>query len=262
MVEICQTEDEIKIVIKLINIASHRPGIVLLKRYVKFNCPPTFFEAHLTDDIDEEKSTCKLFKREARIILKKVNKGLWEQIFEVPESKAAALEKRKAMVEQLQKKNVEIEEEAIKKYDIKKKAEIVREMKRESKLREKFEVANEQVLKNELGVTPEDTKKIKEREGRQRLKKQQCSKINAVSKPASSELENIEELENQSEIKLEKQKLRDDYCGPKIGKEEANVILQKIENQKQIRRNGSIKISFTKFDFKTPKRESQKEIQT
>lgn len=53
MVQISQTEDDIKISIELNRLVTRKPDVVLLPQYLKFNNPPIFFERHLVQEIDE-----------------------------------------------------------------------------------------------------------------------------------------------------------------------------------------------------------------
>jgi len=53
MVQISQTEEDIKISIELNRLVTRKPDVVLLPQYLKFNNPPIFFERHLAQEIDE-----------------------------------------------------------------------------------------------------------------------------------------------------------------------------------------------------------------
>ncbi|XP_055919363.1 uncharacterized protein LOC129951299 [Eupeodes corollae] len=167
MVRVTQTEDEIKIVIELNRLLSRKPDIVLLPKYLKFNNPPIFFERHLTDEIDEAESFCKIFKNEARIVLIKKSKGLWPEIFQKL-TKEELTRKRIEISDIIIERNKEKDKQAIERYEQKKRAEIDREVRRDSEIRERVKNFETQEckqavmlgVKKETFAKPQDEKKV------------------------------------------------------------------------------------------------------
>ncbi|XP_055837657.1 uncharacterized protein LOC129906052 [Episyrphus balteatus] len=167
MVRVTQTEDEIKIVIELNRLLSRRPDIVLLPKYLKFNNPPIFFERHLTNEIDEAESFCKIYKSEARIVLIKKTKGLWPDVFQKL-TKEELSRKRIEISDLIIERNKEKDKQAIERYEQKKRAEIDREIRRDTEIRERVKTFESQEcrqammlgVKKEAFVKPHDEKKI------------------------------------------------------------------------------------------------------
>lgn len=156
MVQITQTEEEIKITIELNRLITRKPDIVLLPTYLKFNNPPIFFERHLVQEIDEVASFCRIFKNEARIVLIKKTKGIWPEIFKKL-SKEELLQKRLEVSDQVVRRNKERDEKALERYEIKRRNEIDREVRRETAMRERVKQFHEQACRDDMTVAPKET---------------------------------------------------------------------------------------------------------
>ncbi|XP_073822175.1 dynein axonemal assembly factor 4 [Musca autumnalis] len=156
MVQVTQTEDEIKITIELNRLITRKPDIVLLPTYLKFNNPPIFFERHLVQEIDEVASFCRIFKNEARIVLIKKVKGIWPEIFKKL-NKEELLQKRLEVSDQVVQRNKERDEKALERYEIKRRNEIDREVRRETAMRERVKQFHEQACREAMTVAPKET---------------------------------------------------------------------------------------------------------
>ncbi|XP_061386783.1 dynein axonemal assembly factor 4-like [Musca vetustissima] len=156
MVQITQTDEEIKITIELNRLITRKPDIVLLPTYLKFNNPPIFFERHLVQEIDEVASFCRIFKNEARIVLIKKAKGIWPEIFKKL-SKEELLQKRLEVSDQVVQRNKERDEKALERYEIKRRNEIDREVRRETAMRERVKQFHEQACREAMTVAPKET---------------------------------------------------------------------------------------------------------
>lgn len=156
MVQIIQTDEEIKILIELNRLITRKPDIVLLPTYLKFNNPPIFFERHLTQEIDEVASFCRIFKNEARIILIKKEKGIWPEIFQKL-TKEELFQKRLEISDQIVTRNKERDEKALERYETKRRNEIDREVRRETAMRERVNQFKEQACHEAMTVAPKET---------------------------------------------------------------------------------------------------------
>ncbi|KAL7738915.1 hypothetical protein ACLKA6_016918 [Drosophila palustris] len=136
MVQISQTEEDIKISIELNRLVTRKPDVVLLPQYLKFNNPPIFFERHLTQEIDEMASFCRIFKHEARIVLIKKQPGIWPELFQKL-SKEALMQKRLEIADLIVERNKKRDEMAIERYENKRRAEIEKEVKREGDMKDR-----------------------------------------------------------------------------------------------------------------------------
>ncbi|XP_023160720.1 uncharacterized protein LOC111592617 [Drosophila hydei] len=134
MVQISQSEEEIKISIELNRLVTRKPDVVLLPQYIKFNNPPIFFERHLAQEIDETASYCRIFKHEARIVLIKKHLGIWPELFQKLD-KEALMKKRLEIADQIVERNKKRDEMALERYENKRRAEIEKEVKREDDMR-------------------------------------------------------------------------------------------------------------------------------
>ncbi|XP_013109808.1 dynein axonemal assembly factor 4 [Stomoxys calcitrans] len=156
MVQITQTDEEIKIIIELNRLITRKPDIVLLPTYLKFNNPPIFFERHLTQEIDEMASFCRILKNEARIVLIKKEKGMWPEIFQKL-SKEELFQKRLEVSDQIVLRNKERDEKALERYELKRRNEIDREVRRETVMRERVKQFHEQACREAMTVAPKET---------------------------------------------------------------------------------------------------------
>ncbi|XP_030384927.1 uncharacterized protein LOC115632092 [Scaptodrosophila lebanonensis] len=137
MVQITQTEEDIKISIELNRlVATRKPDIVLLPQYLKYNNPPIYFERHLTQEIDEMASFCRIFKNEARIVLIKKTKGIWPELFQKLD-KEELMKKRLEIADLIVERNKQRDQMAEERYAIKRRAEIEKELKRETAMRDR-----------------------------------------------------------------------------------------------------------------------------
>ncbi|KAH8335891.1 hypothetical protein KR074_001897 [Drosophila pseudoananassae] len=151
MVQISQTEDDIKISIELNRLVTRKPDVVLLPQYLKFNNPPIFFERHLVQEIDEMASFCRIFKNEARIVLVKKEKGLWPEMFQKLD-KETLLQKRLEIADLIVERNKKRDEMALERFDKKRRAEIEKEIKRETAMRERLKQFQESSVRDALVV--------------------------------------------------------------------------------------------------------------
>lgn len=136
MVQISQTEEDIKISIELNRLVTRKPDVVLLPQYLKFNNPPIFFERHLAQEIDEMASFCRIFKHEARIVLIKKHPGIWPELFQKL-SKEELLKKRLEIADIIVERNKKRDEMAMERYEHKRRLEIEKEVKREGDMRDR-----------------------------------------------------------------------------------------------------------------------------
>ncbi|XP_034475259.1 uncharacterized protein LOC117782289 [Drosophila innubila] len=136
MVQISQTEEDIKISIELNRLVTRKPDVVLLPQYLKFNNPPIFFERHLAQEIDEMASFCRIFKHEARIVLIKKQPGIWPEMFQKL-SKEALMQKRLEIADLIVERNKKRDEMALERYENKRRAEIEKEVKREGDMKDR-----------------------------------------------------------------------------------------------------------------------------
>ncbi|KAH8249348.1 hypothetical protein KR032_008695 [Drosophila birchii] len=151
MVQISQTEEDIKISIELNRLVTRKPDVVLLPQYLKFNNPPIFFERHLAQEIDEMASFCRIFKNEARIVLVKKEKGFWPEMFQKLD-KEALMQKRLEIADLIVERNKKRDEKALERYENKRRAEIEKEIKRESAMRERVKQFQENSVREALVV--------------------------------------------------------------------------------------------------------------
>ncbi|XP_016978547.1 dynein axonemal assembly factor 4 [Drosophila rhopaloa] len=151
MVQISQTEEDIKISIELNRLVTRKPDVVLLPQYLKFNNPPIFFERHLAQEIDEMASFCRIFKNEARIVLVKKEKGFWPEMFQKLD-KEALQQKRLEIADLIVERNKKRDEKALERYENKRRAEIEKEIKRETAMRERVKQFQENSVRETLVV--------------------------------------------------------------------------------------------------------------
>ncbi|KAH8276412.1 hypothetical protein KR018_005697 [Drosophila ironensis] len=151
MVQISQTEEDIKISIELNRLVTRKPDVVLLPQYLKFNNPPIFFERHLAQEIDEMASFCRIFKNEARIVLVKKEKGLWPEMFQKLD-KETLMQKRLEIADMIVERNKKRDEMARERFDKKRRAEIEKEIKRETAMRERLKQFQENSVREALVV--------------------------------------------------------------------------------------------------------------
>ncbi|KAH8242008.1 hypothetical protein KR038_001059 [Drosophila bunnanda] len=151
MVQISQTEEDIKISIELNRLVTRKPDVVLLPQYLKFNNPPIFFERHLAQEIDEMASFCRIFKNEARIVLVKKEKGFWPEMFQKLD-KEALMQKRLEIADLIVERNKKRDEKALERYENKRRAEIEKEIKRETAMRERVKQFQENSVREALVV--------------------------------------------------------------------------------------------------------------
>ncbi|XP_017059351.1 dynein axonemal assembly factor 4 [Drosophila ficusphila] len=151
MVQISQTEEDIKISIELNRLVTRKPDVVLLPQYLKFNNPPIFFERHLAQEIDEMASFCRIFKNEARIVLVKKEKGFWPELFQKLD-KEALMQKRLEIADLIVERNKKRDEKALERYENKRRAEVQKEIKRETAMRERLKQFQENSVREALVV--------------------------------------------------------------------------------------------------------------
>ncbi|XP_043662611.1 dynein axonemal assembly factor 4 [Drosophila teissieri] len=151
MVQISQTEEDIKISIELNRLVTRKPDVVLLPQYLKFNNPPIFFERHLVQEIDEMASFCRIFKNEARIVLVKKEKGFWPEMFQKLD-KEALMQKRLEIADLIVERNKKRDEKALERYENKRRAEIQKEIKRETAMRDRVKQFQENSVREALVV--------------------------------------------------------------------------------------------------------------
>lgn len=224
MVQVTQTEDEIKITIELNRLIVRKPDIVLLPMYIKFNNPPIFFERHLSQEIDEVASFCRMFKHEARIILIKKQKGVWPEIF-LKLSKEELFKKRLEYSELMIARNKERDEKALERYEQKRKAEITREVSRETAMRERVKQFEKEACRDAMMVQPKQTH-VKTTKADELANSTLTSASRSSSRVSSGASHN------------------------RLGTPMARPLAA-------VRSCGRINISFSSYQFATPKRESQ-----
>lgn len=225
MVQVTQTEEEIKIIIELNRLITRKPDIVLLPTYLKFNNPPIFFERHLTQEIDEVASFCRILKNEARLILIKKEKGIWPEIFKKL-SKEELFQKRLEYSDQLITRNKERDGKALERYEQKRRTEITREVSRETAMRERVKQFEKEACQEAMLVQPKETHV---KATKPELVKSSCSpRPHALSNSRDSSAKGFNRV------------------GTPIARPMA-----------ALRSGGKINVSFSSFQFATPKRESQ-----
>ncbi|XP_030561422.1 dynein assembly factor 4, axonemal [Drosophila novamexicana] len=151
MVQISQTEEDIKISIELNRLVTRKPDVVLLPQYLKFNSPPIFFERHLAQEIDEMASFCRIFKHEARIVLVKKQPGIWPELFQKLD-KEALMQKRLEIADLIVERNKKRDEMALERYENKRRAEITKEVKREGDMKDRVKKFQESSCQEALMV--------------------------------------------------------------------------------------------------------------
>ncbi|XP_022214746.2 uncharacterized protein LOC111069151 [Drosophila obscura] len=151
MVQISQTEEDIKISIELNRLVTRKPDVVLLPQYLKFNNPPIFFERHLAQEIDEMASFCRIFKNEARIVLVKKEKGVWPEMFQKLD-KEALLKKRLEIADLIVERNKQRDQQAMERYENKRRAEISKEIKRETEMKDRVKQFQDNARREALVV--------------------------------------------------------------------------------------------------------------
>ncbi|KAI8125723.1 hypothetical protein FF38_07579 [Lucilia cuprina] len=229
MVQVTQTEEEIKIIIELNRLITRKPDIVLLPKYLKFNNPPIFFERHLTQEIDEVASFCRIFKTEARIILIKKEKGIWPEIFQKL-NKEELFQKRLEYSDQIISRNKERDEKALERYEQKRRTEITREVSRETALRERVKQFEQEACREAMIV------QAKETHVKTKPELLRCSAVTSSPRPPSSALTSA----RTSSAKV---------CN-RLGTPIARPMAS-------LRNSGKICVNFSSFQYSTPKRESQ-----
>lgn len=222
MVQVTQTEEEIKIIIELNRLITRKPDIVLLPTYLKFNNPPIFFERHLTQEIDEDASFCRIFKNEARIILIKKEKGIWPDIFQKL-SKEELFKKRLEYSDQLITRNKERDEKALERYEQKRRTEITREVSRETALRERVKQFQKEACREAI-IVQQKTKHIK------------TPRSEVSTTPLS-----ISSRDNSSKA---------------LNRADTPTVRPMVA----LRNSGKINVKFSNFQYSTPKRESQEGV--
>ncbi|XP_064553997.1 dynein axonemal assembly factor 4 [Drosophila montana] len=151
MVQISQTEEDIKISIELNRLVTRKPDVVLLPQYLKFNNPPIFFERHLAHEIDEMASFCRIFKHEARIVLVKKQRGIWPELFQKLD-KEALMQKRLEIADLIVERNKKRDEMALERFENKRRAEITKEVKREGDMKDRVKKFQESSCQEALMV--------------------------------------------------------------------------------------------------------------
>ncbi|XP_065356902.1 dynein axonemal assembly factor 4 [Calliphora vicina] len=228
MVQVTQTEEEIKIIIELNRLITRKPDIVLLPTYLKFNNPPIFFERHLTQEIDEVASFCRIFKNEARIILIKKEKGIWPEIFQKL-NKEELFQKRLEYSDQIISRNKERDEKALERYEQKRRTEITREVSRETALRERVKQFEKEACREAMIVQPKETH-VKA------TKPELVRNLAVTSSPRPPSLSSARATSAKGFNRL----------GTPIARPMA-----------ALRSSGKINVNFSSFQYATPKRESQ-----
>lgn len=219
MVTVSQTEDEIKIVIELTKVLNTKPVVIVNNNFIKFNCPPVYFESFLSGDVEENQSVCRLFKRQARIILKKKQPGIWPNILEkVPREEAL-------------KKKVELNDM------------IVERTKREDKERhEQFDAAKKEKLQYQIDREMSIHDRVKDFKEASVATTISCEKAEAGND--LSDVKNTPAVSRNSMRQASDQKHRMFRYVPAAPLNET-------------RKSGKIQISFSEYKAPTPKRESQ-----
>ncbi|XP_067633971.1 dynein axonemal assembly factor 4 [Eurosta solidaginis] len=225
MVQVTQTEEDIKIIIELNRLITRKPDVVLLPQYIKFNNPPIFFERHLYNEIDEVSSFCRIFKNEARLVLIKKQKGIWPEVFQKL-SKDELKQKRLEITDLLIERNKERDKVAIERFEQKRRSEIDKEVKRETAMRERV-------------------KQFQENARREALMVGVCKESNNTKSTATPQMPmTTPPAINSTNVMV----------GQRIG-------TPVVRPWASIRNSGKINVNFTKFTWSTPKRESQLGIQ-
>lgn len=230
--QITQNEEEIRIVIQLNRLLARRPDIVLLPKYLKFNSPPIFFERHLTQEIDEDASFCRLLKNQARLVLIKKEKGIWSEMFQEL-SKEELQQKRIEMSDQLISRNKERDERAIERYDKKKRLEIEKEVTRETAMRNRFKEFQKQAVEDMLKAEEKLFVERKEVENdAMTTKALRLSKERNQSASEDSSINPVRKVVTRSYLP-------------------AQTVMPPL------RSSGKINVCFSNFAYVTPRRESQ-----
>ncbi|XP_050324795.1 dynein axonemal assembly factor 4 [Bactrocera neohumeralis] len=222
MVQVTQTEEDIKIIIELNRLITRKPDVILLPQYIKFNNPPIFFERHLVHEIDEVTSFCRIFKNEARIVLVKKQKGIWPEVFQKL-SKDDLKQKRLEISDLIVERNKERDKLVVERFEQKRRMEIDKEVKRETAMRERVKQFQENARREALMVG---------------VRKETHTKSQAtpqMSTPPSATINNT------------------NITGQRIG-------TPAVRPWASMRSGGKINVSFSKFTWSTPKRESQEGI--
>ncbi|XP_037960425.1 dynein assembly factor 4, axonemal [Teleopsis dalmanni] len=228
MVQVTQTDEEIKIVIELNRLITRKPDIVLLPTYIKFNNPPIFFERHLAQEIDELASFCRIFKNEARIMLIKKQRGEWPELF-LKLSKEELFKKRLEISNQIVERNKERDQQAMERYEAKRRAEISKEVQRETAMRERVKQFQEKA----------------------------CSEAMMVG--IRKETHEKQKVENRPPVTANTKNAITSRGG------EGSVVPTRLgtpvaHTMAALRSSGKINVSFSSFEFRTPKRESQEGV--
>ncbi|EDW02943.1 dynein axonemal assembly factor 4 [Drosophila grimshawi] len=231
MVQISQTEEDIKISIELNRLVTRKPDVVLLPQYLKFNNPPIFFERHLAQEIDEMASFCRIFKHEARIVLIKKQPGIWPELFQKL-NREALMQKRLEIADLIVERNKKRDEMALERYENKRRTEIEKEVKREGDMKDRVKKFQEASCQEALmvGVRKE-----------------------THAKPHSNSNNDIKSTNKQEK----QQQSATDY-------RQATPVVryQPPSAMSAVRGNGRINVSFSgQHKMETPKRESQAGIQ-
>lgn len=226
MVQITQSEEDIKISIELNRLVTRKPDVVLLPQYLKFNNPPIFFERHLTQEIDEMASFCRIFKHEARIVLIKKQQGIWPELFQKL-SKEELLKKRLEIAEIIVERNKKRDELALERYEHKRRLEIEKEVKREGDMRDRVKKFQTRSVEEALMVGVRKETHVKTQNA-------QNTNINNENKQSNAEFRQPTPV----------------------------VRYQPPTAMNSVRSNGRISVSFSSEHKRdTPKRESQEGIQ-
>ncbi|CAD7014477.1 uncharacterized protein LOC101453480 [Ceratitis capitata] len=225
MVQVTQTEDDIKIIIELNRLIVRKPDVVLLPQYIKFNNPPIFFERHLVHEIDELSSFCRIFKNEARIVLVKKQKCIWPEVFQKL-SKEELKQKRLEIADLIVERNKERDKQVVERFEQKRRTEIDKEVKRETAMRERVKQFQENARREALmvGVRKET-----------HAKSPTTSHISTPVPPPPMAINNT------------------NVTGQRIG-------TPVVRPWASMRSGGKINVSFSKFSWSTPKRESQEGV--
>ncbi|XP_054739591.1 dynein axonemal assembly factor 4 [Anastrepha obliqua] len=222
MVQVTQTEEDIKIIIELNRLITRKPDVILLPQYIKFNNPPIFFERHLVNEIDELSSFCRIFKNEARLVLVKKQKGIWPEVFQKL-SKDELKQKRLEISELIVERNKERDKHAIERFEQKRRSEIDKEIKRETAMRERVKQFQENARREALMVGVR-----KETHTKSQVTPQISTPMAAINNT--------------------------NVTGQRIG----TPVVRPWAN---IRSGGKINVSFSKYTWSTPRRESQEGVQ-
>ncbi|KAM7351814.1 dynein axonemal assembly factor 4 [Cochliomyia hominivorax] len=234
MVQVTQSDEEIKIIIELNRLITRKPDIVLLPKYLKFNNPPIFFERHLTHEIDELASFCRIFKNEARIILIKKEQGIWPEIFQKL-TKEELFKKRLEYSDQLIARNKERDEKALERYEQKRRTEITREVSRETAMRERVKQFEKEACREAMIVQPKET----------HVKNTKPEMIKSCVVTTSPRPPSSGGVGTRATSAKQCNRLGTPIARPMAA----------------LRNSGKINVSFSSFQYATPKRESQEGVQ-